>query len=151
MSVAFDPSKLEMKGEGQPVSVVEGVRRSGSFSQLAVSDQGGLIFIPGEAGSEATRTVVALADRSGKLQKLALPPAAYEYPRISPDGKSLAVGVNNGSQRFISIYPLSGNKSPVRLTLGGGDTIPVWSPDSRYVYFRSDGDGRKGWLVPAAG
>jgi len=149
---AFDPSKLEMKGEGQPVSVVEGVRRSGSFSQLAVSDQGGLIFIPGEAGSEATRTVVALADRSGKLQKLALPPAAYEYPRISPDGKSLAVGVNNGSQRFISIYPLSGNKSPVRLTLGGGDTIPVWSPDSRYVYFRSDGDGRVGlFRQPADG
>jgi serine/threonine-protein kinase len=150
MSVAFDPSKLEMKG--LPVPVIEGVRRNGSFSQFAVSHRGGLIFIPGEAGSDATRTVVALAERSGKIQKLALPPAAYEYPRISPDGKLLAVGVNNGSERFVSIYPLAGDKSPVRLTLGGGDTIPVWSPDSRYVYFRSDRDGRVGlFRQPADG
>src|SRR5262249_48198820 len=135
MAVAFDASRLEMKGT--PVPVLEGVRRSGSYSLLSISDREGLVFIPGEAGAAVNRTVLALADRSGKLQTLPLPPAAYEYPRISPDGKLLAFGTNDGTEEFVSIYDLSGTKAPRRLTFGGKNVIPVWSLDGRYVYFRS--------------
>jgi eukaryotic-like serine/threonine-protein kinase len=148
MAVAFDEKRLETAGAFIPV--VEGVQRTGSFSQLSISDRGGLIFIPGEAGTGVTHTELALADRSGKLQTLQLPPAAYEYPRISPDGKTLAVGIRDGNERFVSLYDLSGAKSPLRLTFGGSDTLPVWSRDSRYVYFRSDRDGKIGLFRQAA-
>jgi len=44
----------------------------------------------------------------------------------------------------VSLYDLSETKSPLRLTNGANDLIPVWSPDSKYVYFRSDRDGKLG-------
>src|SRR5262249_30693435 len=71
-AVAFDPGRLEMKGA--PVQVIEGVRRTGSYSLLSISDRGSLIFVPGDAGTAVTRTVLALADQSGKLVTLQLPP-----------------------------------------------------------------------------
>ena len=50
-AVPFDPRGLELRGDA--VSVVEGVRRSSSGAlQLAVSDSGALVYLPGPTGAD---------------------------------------------------------------------------------------------------
>src|SRR5262249_51826133 len=108
------------------------------------------------------RTLV-LVDRTGTRPSIQLPPGVYQHPRISPDGKQLAVVVvdENGGQD-IWIYDLSGPASPQRLTYGGNNQNPVWTPTGdRIVFFsnrgpdsglfwqRADGNGPAEELVKA--
>ena len=80
---------------GPAVPVVVGVRRGGSgrltaATQLALSDTGTLVYLPGPAtGPSAMRNIVL------ESTPLKLPPADYVHPRVSPDGKVLAVGQND--------------------------------------------------------
>jgi serine/threonine protein kinase len=141
-AVPFDTRKLEVLAG--PVPVLEGVRRSGGGATgaafFSLSDDGSLVFIPGGTTVDVPR-VLALADRSGGTKVLPLPPAGYDVPRISPDGKHVAVGIRDAKDFNIWIYDLEGNTSMRRLTFGGRNQIPAWTPDSKRIVFRSDRDG----------
>ena len=140
-AVPFDLKKLQVTGG--PVPVLEGVRRVSNAqvpaSFLSFSDDGSLIWVAGSTG-EAPRTL-ALVDRSGSRKVLSLSPAGYDIPRISPDGKHLAVGIRDSNDFNIWIYDLDGNTSLRRLTFGGKSQSPTWTPDSKRIAFRSDRDG----------
>src|SRR5262249_47926207 len=105
----------------------------------SLSNDGSLIWVP--AGITETPRVLALVDRSGSKKTLPLPPAGYDIPRISPDGKHLAVGIGDSKEFNIWIYDLSGTTSIRRLTFGGKNQAPTWTPDSKRIAFRSDRDG----------
>jgi Tol biopolymer transport system component len=64
----------------------------------------------------------------------------YEFPRISPDRKQVAVGVDDGRAASVWIYDLSGTSSIRQLTFGGRNRFPIWV-DSGFVAFQSDRDG----------
>jgi serine/threonine-protein kinase len=152
LAVKFDLKTLAVSGGSIPV--IEGVLRAPigqtGVAHYSVSDNGDLAYFPG--GVSTAPRILALVDRTGKTQKLPLPPATYEYPRISPDGTRLAVGVADGKESAILIYELSSGASPQRLTFGANSTNPIWSLDSRYVFFRSDRDGKVGiFRAPANG
>ncbi len=140
-AVAFDADTQTVRGG--PVAVVTGVRRGGDGSaSLSVSNSGSLLFVPGpaERAGGALR-VPTLARRSGKAEPLALPPGAYRRPRVSLDGKRLAVGIDDDTKAEVWIYDLSGTTAMRRLTFGGRNRFPVWSPDGRRLAFQSDRDG----------
>ncbi len=140
-AVAFDADTLTVRGN--PVAVVTGVRRGpdGSAS-VAVSNSGSLLFVPGPVErSIAALRVPTLARRNGKTEPLALPPGSYRRPRVSPDGKRLAVGIDEGASAEVWIYDLSGTTAMRRLTFGGRNRFPVWSSDGRRLAFQSDRDG----------
>jgi serine/threonine-protein kinase len=146
-AVPFDVKRLEAKGSA--VAVINGVMRAtgeqSGIAQLSVSDNGTLVYMPGEAIAVIPRRVLAFTDRSGKLETLPLPPAAYETPRISPDGKQIAVTTFDGNSRFVSVYELSTGTTLRRLTFGGGMNLDaIWSGDGKYVYFESNRDGFDG-------
>jgi Tol biopolymer transport system component len=63
---------------------------------------------------------------------------AYVTPRISPDGKMLAVQIFNAGSEDMWIYDFSRN-TLMRLTFsgGGGSAAPLWTPDGRKVLYRS--------------
>jgi serine/threonine-protein kinase len=84
---------------------------------------------------------LALVDRSGTRKVLPLPPALYDVPRISPDGKHLAVGTAGPKEFNIWIYDFDANTSIRRLTFGGKNQVAVWTPDGKRIVFRSDRDG----------
>jgi Tol biopolymer transport system component len=142
-AVPFDLQHLAVTG-GQ-VPVVEGVKRSGSAAygtaHLAISSTGSLAFIPGPVTTSAGQSDLALIDRSGTVQPLKLPPGAYEYPRLSPDGKRIAVETDDGKEAIVWIYDVSGSTSIRRLTLGGRNRVPVWAADGEHVAFQSDREG----------
>ena len=84
---------------------------------------------------------IALFDRSGVSRPLKLPPGNYNFPRVSPDGKMIAVDSDDGKEASIWIYDLSGASALRRLTLSGRNRDPVWAPDSQHVAFQSDREG----------
>src|SRR5262249_16940374 len=107
--------------------------------------------IPGGA-SGAVKKTLALADRDGKIQPLGLSPQDYYHPRISPDGKQLAVGTDDGSEAVIWIQDIKSGGPPRRLTFGGRNRYPVWTPDGRRITFMSDREGdRSIFWQPADG
>jgi TolB protein len=72
---------------------------------------------------------------------LPLPRGVYQNPRVSPDGKWLAVETHDGKEPAIGLYELSGASSIRRLTYGGTNRVPVWSADGTRVAFQSDREG----------
>ena len=143
-AVPFDVAQL--KRSGGPTPVVEGVRNSGATtgaSQFSVANNGTLIFVPGPLGGGGSTTLRTLAyrDRSrSELERLKVPPRGYSYPRVSPNGKSVAVSTDD-DKTDVWIIDLAGTAAPRQLTLGGNSRVPVWSHDSLRVAFRSNREG----------
>ena len=146
-AVPFDSARQVVTGKAVPV--VEGVRRSagaggagvGPAAQLVTSETGTLIYVPGPPNVRAWELVVALADRTGKVTRLMLPPSSYDQVRASPDGKRLAIGTDDGKEAIVWIYDLASTSALRRLTFGGQNRYPIWSPDSTRVAFQSDREG----------
>jgi serine/threonine protein kinase len=142
-AVPFDLRQQTVSGKGAPV--IQGVRRNtygaSAVTQLAVSDTGTVLYIPGPAAAFGNSRSLVLTDRNGARKALPLPPGSYQHPRVSRDGKHAAVGVDDAGAAYISIYDLSTASPLRRLTFGGNNRFPVWSGDSQSVAFQSDHEG----------
>jgi eukaryotic-like serine/threonine-protein kinase len=109
MAVPFDISRLQTVGEA--VQVLDSVKRlplvqNRGFSDYAYihfSATGSAVYIAGTEQGLFSPTVVAMVDRNGKASPLMLPPRPYVHPRISPDGKQLVLGTDDGT---IYLYDL---------------------------------------------
>ena len=142
-AVAFDLGRMEVAGG--PVSVVEGLERASTpqgnsgTGHFSVSTGGNLVYVEGGTALGQERTL-AVVDRSGRTERLDLPPNQYVGPRLSPDGGRLAVQTD-GDRSVIWTYDLSGGRAIQRLTVDGNNYRPVWSPDGERIAFASDRNG----------
>jgi serine/threonine-protein kinase len=141
MAVPFNlKTRAVMSG---PVPIVEGIRRSGPAvgyaTQFDVSAGGVFVYVPGPARSG--QDDVFLTDRKGDMTALKLPAGSYLHPRVSPEGKRIAIETNDGKESVISVYDLSGKSSLRRITYGGNNRLPVWSADGSRLAFQSDREG----------
>jgi hypothetical protein len=139
MAAPFDVERLEVAGA--PVSIVEGVtafERSGA-TEFAVAADGSLAGIWGEVATSDARSVPVWMDRSGSVQTIpGLPVDTYTCARVSPDGKTLALDRGKGD---IWTYDVA-RATLTRLTTDPAkDQLPVWTPDSRKIVFRSNRGG----------
>ena len=142
-AVAFDERRLTLVGD--PVPIVEGVRRSaGNWSgtaNISLSNNGSLIYVPGPVAAPNSLMDLAIVDRrTGGVRVLNLPPRRYASPRVSPDGKRLAYATEDGKEAVVWTYELAGTLPPQRLTMGGNNRFPIWT-SSTSVAFQSDRDG----------
>ena len=146
-AVPFDLEGLNVTGGAVPVvlgvqrlstRVVSGLAAGNAY--YSVSDTGSLIYVPGPISTFA-RTGIALIDRDGKTKVMNLLPGTYGFPRVSPDGKRIVYGTDDGKEADIWVYELSGQAQARRLTFGGGNRFPIWSPDGERVAFQSDREG----------
>src|SRR5262245_31569711 len=138
-AVPFDVKRLMITGE--QTAVVQGVRRGGGSAHYSVSNTGTLVYVPGSAAFTEAQGDLAFIDRKGQIERLNLPPASYEAPRVSPDGTQAAVSSREGGERNISIIDLSSEKALRKLTLGGSNRFPIWSRDGKRVAYQSDREG----------
>ena len=140
-AVPFDLERLETRGTAVPVldDVAYAVGTTGA-AQFAFSPSGTLVYRKG-IGAASAMTTVQWLDSAGKKQPLLDKPGVYSEPRLSPDGKRLAMQVFEGSVADIWVYDQQRDAS-TKLTFGAGIyAFPVWSPDGRFVVFHFVGNG----------
>ncbi|MGH9237012.1 MAG: protein kinase domain-containing protein [Vicinamibacterales bacterium] len=145
-AVRFDLDRLEARGN--PVAVVEGIiTKSGGAASFAVSANGTLTYVAGAAAT-ARRTVVWV-DRQGREEETNVPPRAYAYARLSPDGGRVALDIRD-DQNDIWTWDLT-RKTLTRLTFNPGiNRAPVWTPDGTRIAFSMAGIGAEPVFIQAA-
>jgi Tol biopolymer transport system component len=134
MAAPFDASRISVTGTAVPV--VENVMEVPftTVAQYSVSANGSLAYVPG--GIQGGRRLVWVS-RNGMEQELATPPRAYDSPRISPDGKRIAVSIAGQ----IWLCDVSRN-TLTRFTFdGSANNRPVWTPDGKHIAFYSNKEG----------
>ena len=135
----FDLGRLEVSGPSAPI--VEDVQTSPLYwsAQFDFSQTGTLVYLTG--GGTASEVSIFWMDPEGKTEPLLPTPRDYENPSFSPDGKRLAVQINEGSNVDLWVYELE-LETLSRLTFDEGqDGMPVWTPDGQRVAFTSDRGG----------
>ena len=138
-AVPFDLSRLEITGS--PAPVVQDVfwNPTEGAAQLTFSSTGVLTYLRG--GPEVARYPIVAVDRKGGTSKLIEEGGAYANPRLSPDGKQLALTVLKDGNFDVWVYDLE-RGVPTRLTFDDApDTEQVWSPDGRFLVFSSGRNG----------
>ena len=118
--------------------LLEGVAESlDGAAQAALSRTGSLAFVPGsgEAGAHA----LVWVDRHGQVQPLAAPRRTYESPRLSPDGRTIAVTIGTGDRDEVWTYDVA-RASLKQLTFNGG-SAPAWTADGARLAFSSRREG----------
>ena len=144
VAVPFDRQRLAITGAAVPV--IEGVLAAGGVAQYSFSSTGTLIYVPGS--SQAVGLKLVWVDRKGMEQPVNAPPHNYVLPKVSPDGKRVAVGIEEADGQ-IWVYDL-GRDTLTRLTFEGGANIdPVWTPDGKRIAFK--GAGNRLFWQPADG
>jgi serine/threonine-protein kinase len=152
LAAHFDPRDPSDLGEAVPV--VQGVQRSRPVTtgvvHFVTSDAGTLLYLPGSAGGPTSGRAIAAADRAGTVERLPPPSGPYVHVRASRDGKFLALGSDDSREAIVSIFPLDGTSTVRRLTFGGKNRFPIWSPDGVRVAFQSDREGDLGIFTQRA-
>ena len=146
-AVGFDASRLAV--HGNPVPVMEGVSEGpNGNAQFALAENGSLVFARGMAGALGRRTLVWV-DRQGRQEAVNVPPRAYTYARLSPDGTRVALDARDQQSDIWIWHLLRGTLE--RLTFDPGlNRLPIWTRDGKRVAFTSDRDGPEGIYWQAA-
>ena len=146
----FDAKRLEL-GTGA-VPLFDGVIPG----SVAVSASGTLVYRIGEASGGSSELVWVSRDGT---EEPAVPGwiGGFEYPAIAPDGRAIAVSLNDNATH-IWIWRPDGTRQ--RLTRDGTlNWRPAWVPDGRSLYFVSNRDDQMNvlaerpaiWRAPADG
>ncbi|MEO8055574.1 MAG: protein kinase [Acidobacteriota bacterium] len=139
----FDPSSAKIVG---PAFVVADDVASGFGvirSMFSASRSGDLVFV-----AEPTNFGVHVewVDRVGHRSPALGEDLIYSNPQLSPDGKRLAIVIQDAQSRQADIWTVDlAGGTRTRLTFGPGSSrIPVWSPDGDRIAFRASRPGVEG-------
>ncbi|MGH9400363.1 MAG: TolB family protein, partial [Thermoanaerobaculia bacterium] len=117
------------------------------------SESGLLLYAP----IFAPPSQLSWLDRGGKQISSVGEPAVYLNPRLSPDGRRIAVDVTDFSKNGLDVwlYGADGGGAAKFVFGPGSHGSPVWSPDGKRIAFFSDRKAKnvKGdiWVKPADG
>jgi hypothetical protein len=136
-AVPFDLERLAVTGP--PIPVLDGLRshEGAGFAQYEISPAGSLVYLPLDP-KEAEADLVWV-DRKGEATPLTEIRRTYAGPRLSPDGRRLAVaaGFSNSDIWILDLARGSWD----RLASGGLNSTPVWSSDGAHIAFASNRSG----------
>jgi Tol biopolymer transport system component len=135
----FDPRGLRARGEPVPIAsnvatwaVVPG------WGWFSASASGRLAWLSGRD----SQLRLAWFDREGKLLGTLGEPAKYSQLALSPDGRRVAVEVEDAEGRFdIWLIDVARNVASRLTTDTADEREPTWSPDGRELVFSSDANG----------
>jgi serine/threonine protein kinase/Tol biopolymer transport system component len=135
----FDADRLEIRGDAIPIAEGAQFSTANGAAAVAVSGNGVLAYrlLPVNA-----RFNLVWVDRKGDEQPLPSPPHTYRNPRISPDGRRVAVTIDElGSQEWL--LDISRN-TLTRLTFEGNyNGATAWTADGKRITFGSDRAGAR--------
>jgi len=140
MAVPFDVRALNVTGPSIPLI-------SGLQNNAALSPTGTLLYVLGTASSQ-----VMSVDERGASTTLLGERARYAHPRLSPDGRRLAIDITRDETTDIWTYDIA-TGTPTRLTTMSNNDRPEWSSDGKTLIYLStrESDDYAAWSQPADG
>ena len=133
-AIPFDTERLEVTGE--PFPVLEGVQEDANAgARFSASRDGTLVYLTGDPLGGNGRIPVWVG-RHGVEAPIPMEPEVYAYPRLSPDGGTIAL---SGSAPY-DIWSWSVTRQ-TRSRFTSEDTVdsyPTWSPDGQTLMFTSN-------------
>jgi Tol biopolymer transport system component len=160
--IPIDPATLDIRGDAVPLPDTvrgDGISGERGYAQFAVADNGDIVYA---RGGEARSELYAVA-RDGTAELLPLPADYYASVSLSPDGRTLAVMVDEESGG-VSVKLLDVQRGTVRglPPANRTDFMPQWRPDGAALVTYSNSPegggifehvlgGESGWLWQGAG
>jgi eukaryotic-like serine/threonine-protein kinase len=134
----FDPKNARLSGE--PVALADHVYQFNGplLAGFSASQTGVLVYEPSPSSSR-----ISWLDRTGKELETLPMTGAIRALRLSPDGRTLAMGVEDEKEGSSDIWTYDlARRLPARVTLNPNDEkMPVWSSDGQSIFFRCDWQG----------
>ena len=153
-AVRFDLRNLQV--DGTQVRMIEGiVTKESGAADYALSETGTLIYLPG-GSVESGLAGLTWIDRQGARQVLPVEARQYRALRVSPDGRRVAVSIEEAAG-VVGLWVLDPERTTLTRVTGPGISAFTfaWSPDSRHLAFAGDLAGETGgdgvYLVLASG
>ncbi|MHC4682427.1 MAG: protein kinase domain-containing protein, partial [Planctomycetota bacterium] len=133
LAVPFDLKHQRVTGS--EVKVIEGVS-TGTSAQFGLSANGTLVYA--SEGIDVSKSILVWVDLQGKKEPLSLAPDTYAGPRLSPDGRQLAViKVPTSATSDIFIGQLARPALTKITDNPSWDLWPVWGPVSKRITYGS--------------
>jgi serine/threonine-protein kinase len=156
LALPFD--RKRGKPTGAPVTLARDVAQDPFASHAAVARSGAIVY---SQGGGALRRDLLEVSRTGQVSRIPGEARLFANPRISPDGRRLAVGITDAANQSRDVWILDlVQHTWSRLTTDGISNRPIWTPDGqRLVYssnddlwrIASDGSGKPDSLLVANG
>ncbi len=140
-AIGFDVATL--RATTAAATVVENVATKGTgAADFGVSGSGPLVYVLGNATDAPPGRTLAWLDRSGTQVPLGVLEQAYYAPKLSPDGRRVALSIETSEGADIWIYDMD-DGAFTQLTGGSAsDQAPVWTQDGQRIVFASNrGEG----------
>lgn len=136
MAVPFDANRRMVTGSAVPV-VDRVMTQPTGAGHFAFAETGSLIYLTGEARRVQQQLVKIDAD--GGVHGVPVPQQAIEEPRLSPDGRKLAIGIR-AATNDIWVYDFA-RSTLTRVTFDADNFAAVWTPDAARLTFSSNRAG----------
>jgi serine/threonine protein kinase/Tol biopolymer transport system component len=130
--VPFDVRTLTATGAPRQLADSVSFNESDGRAHYAVARNGTLVYAVAPQAA-VSRTLVWVS-RDGKVEPVGLEQRAYDHPRISPDGRRLALTIR-GQNPDVWVADLE-RKTLTRFTFDPGEEESgVWTPDGKRITF----------------
>ena len=128
-AMAFDRDTLTVSGP--EIEVMKG-----AIAQASIAEKTGLMAFYEPGANLVDPTHLALLDPAGKLirtlpDNIRLP----RFPRVSPDGKRMAVTGGPLNYGSLWVINLANPDTPINLIGQSGNNLPVWEPAGNALIF----------------
>ena len=118
---------------GDPTPVLHGIDQAHRHSNVALSDNGTVIYLPADRVQEAE---LVWLDRDGNATPVPGGRVPFEDVALSPDGREVAGDLVEGTKRRVWVRDLE--RGAQRLLVSEGDSFqPIWSRDGRFITYWS--------------
>ena len=139
-AIPFDPTTLTTRGTAVPIVSDVAHEVAVGVGQFDVSRSGTLVYRR-SLGGASDLTTLQWVYAAGTREPLLANPRAYQELKLSPDGKRIALSIDEGGNRDVWVYDPQ-RDAMTRLTFGGIDyRYPCWTPDGQVVVFSAVGSG----------
>jgi serine/threonine-protein kinase len=139
-AIPFDLHRLEVRGTPVPVVSPIATVLNGRLGEFAVAANGTLAYVSAAAGVNPTARTLVWVDRAGHEQAIAAQSRPYLAPRLSPEGRRIAV-TSQDQENDIWVWDTE-RAAITRVTNDpASDFGSAWTPDGSRVIFSSNREG----------